>query len=140
MTGRRSGESKGGGSEGTEQDTNSAGAVLCCWARTCCWYCPVEADRTRRESVRPRFSDRWHSCRESHHEFRGADGGALQCRCQFVFRGATGFFTRARRLSSRGACPIEREEHAGGCGAGFGGGDGRVHRVFRRPFVFSFSF
>src|SRR5260370_36893078 len=130
MHGRRSGGSKGGGSKGTAPDTHSAGAVLCCWARTCRWYCPVEADRARRESVRPRFSDRGYSCCKSHHEFRGADGGALQCRCQFVFRGATGFFTRARRLSSRGAWPIEREEHAGGCGAGFGGGKGRGRTVF----------
>ncbi len=85
----------------------------------------MDADRTRRESFRTCFPDCGDSCREPYHEFRGVDGGALQRCCQFVFRGAAGFFPGARRISSGGRWPVEQKEYARGCRAGLGGGNGR---------------
>jgi hypothetical protein len=97
--------------------------------------CSVDADRAGRESVRACLSNRGNPGSESHHEFRGADGGALQRRRQFVFRDAAGFFAGSRWLSSFGNGTIEWQRYAGDCSFGLGmrnGGGAFPLSLFRR--------
>ncbi len=123
--GGRSCRPEGGSTEGVAENALRFGALLRSRTGAGGRNCPMATDRPWQEPFRSRFRNRWHSWRGPHHESRRADGRAFQCRCQLVFRGAACFFTRARRLSSSGAWPIERKEHASGRGAGFGRGNGR---------------
>src|SRR5207244_9772625 len=94
----------------------------------------LESDRSWRESIRPRFSNRGHSRCRTRDEFCRADGGAFERHVQSLFHIKIAFLSCARRLCAGGARPFEQTWHACVRGAGLkrrDGGGGFSIQFFR---------